>query len=106
MSAGEIAAVVAAVAAGALVAIAAYLAVSARKVLKEVAKTTEEVRRELIPLISESRVTIHDANEKLERVDGLIDTAQSIGDRADATSKIAFTIFSNPAIKAVALGSG
>jgi hypothetical protein len=68
--------------------------------------TVEELRRQTVPLVSDARTTIQQANAELERVDGLLGTAESISTTLDSASRLAYLAFSNPVIKALAVGAG
>ena len=50
--------------------------------------------------------TVRNANAELERVDGLLGTAESISGTVDSASRLLYLAFSNPVIKAMALASG
>lgn len=106
MSAGEIAAVVAAGAAVVLVVVVTWIAVAVNRTLGEARGALVDIRREAVPLLSETRSTIRQANGELEKVGDLLETANSVGGTVDSASKLAYTVVSNPVIKAAALGSG
>ena len=106
MTAGEVAAVVAAVAA-AMLTVGVLFALSAfTRTLRTVRVSVEELRRETVPLLTLARTTLDQANAELARVDGLLGTAESVGTTVDSASRLAYLAFSNPVIKLLALGSG
>jgi Bacterial protein of unknown function (DUF948) len=106
MTAGDWAAVAAAGAAvlavvGLLVAMA-----SLTRTLAALRITVDDLRRQTVPLIGDVQATVRQANAELERVDGLLGTAESISTTVDSASRLAYLAFSNPVIKALALGAG
>lgn len=106
MSAGEWAAWVAAGAATVLAVVACMIAGSVLRVLREVHGTLSDVRREVVPLLRDAHGAVDQAHVALSKTDELLDTAQSIGGTVDSASKIGYRLFSNPAIKVMAIGSG
>lgn len=106
MSAGDLAAIIVAISSVALVVLLAVLVVSVTRTLTEVKVTVEELRRQVLPLIDDASRTVASANAELVKVDELVDSAQSISGTVDATSHLFYLAFSNPIIKAMALGTG
>ena len=106
MTAGELAAIVAAVAGAILVVGLLFALASFTATLRALRATVEELRRETVPLIANARVTLEQANAELVRVDGLLGTAESVGTTVDSASRLAYLAFSNPVIKALAFGAG
>ncbi len=106
MTAGEVAAVIAAVAAAVLAVGLVFALASFTTTLRAVRNTVEELRRETLPLVANARVTLEQANAELTRVHGLLGTAESVGTTVDSASRLAYLAFSNPVIKALALGAG
>ncbi len=106
MSTSEVAAVVVAAAAAfaTLVLLAAVLSV--RRALGAVESAVAELQRETVPLVTDLQVAVRRANDGLGRVDGLLDTAESISTTVDSASRLAYLTFSNPVIKALAFASG
>lgn len=106
MSAGEVAAIIGAVA-GALLAVGLLFALSSlTRTLRLVRHSVEDLNRQAIPLLADMRNTVETANAELLRVDELIGRAESIGGTLDSASRLAYLAFSNPVIKAMALGAG
>lgn len=106
MTAGEVAAIVAAVASALLVVGLLFAVASFTATLRTVRMTVEELRREALPLMTDMRTALEQANAELGRVDTLLGTAESVGTTVDAASRLAYTVFANPVIKAVAFGAG
>lgn len=106
MNAGDVAALVIA-GATAISAIGMLVAISAAvKTLTAIRGTVDDVRREAVPLLGEMRVAVHRANTELTKVDSLLDTAESISGTVDSASRLAYTAFSSPIVKGMALLSG
>ncbi len=83
-----------------------YAVVNMNRSLGLLRSSIEELRRESVPLVTSMRSTVVQANTELERVDGLLSTAESISHTVDAGSRLAYLAFSNPVIKVLAFGSG
>ncbi|MGH9178784.1 MAG: DUF948 domain-containing protein [Acidimicrobiales bacterium] len=106
MSAGEVAAVVAAVASALLAVGVLFGLASLTRTLRTVRATVEELRRETVPLLTDLRATVEQANAELVRVDGVLERAESIGSTVDSASRLAYLVFGNPVIKALAFAAG
>jgi HAMP domain-containing protein len=76
------------------------------RTLRSLRDTTDELRRESMRLLGDMRGTVGQANSELERVDGLLGTAESISTTVDSASRLAYLAFSNPIIKMLAFGAG
>lgn len=106
MTAGEVAALIAAVAIAVLVLGLIIALVSLIGTLRTLRDTADELRRTTVPLVSDMRETVATASAELERVDGLLVTAESISTTVDSASRLAYLAFSNPLVKAMAIGAG
>ena len=106
MSGGEVAALIGAIAGAILVVGLLFALASLTSTLRTMRTTVEELRREAVPLVSQLRQTVDQANAELARVDGLLGTAESVGTTVDSASRLAYLAFSNPIIKAMAFGAG
>ena len=106
VTAGDVAAIIVAVVLA--VAVVGLLLVlrSLATTLAQLRITVEELRRTTVPLVTDAHDAVRTASAELERVDGLLVTAESIGQTVDSASRLAYLAFSNPVIKAVALASG
>ena len=106
MDAGEVAAVIVAIVSVVGVVLLALALVSLTKTLRAMRQAVDELRAQAIPAVTEMRDTVRQANAELERVDSLLGTAEQIGATVDSASHLAYLAFSNPVIKAMALGAG
>lgn len=106
VTAGDVAAIIIAVVLA--IAVVGMLLVlrSLATTLAQLRLTVEDLRRTTIPLVADAHDTVRQANAELERVDGLLVTAESIGQTVDSASRLAYLAFSNPVIKAAALATG
>ena len=64
------------------------------------------MRRQTLPVVNELQRTVSAANAELVRVDGLLESAESVSATVDSASRLAYLAFSNPVIKAMALATG
>ena len=67
--------------------------------LRSLRETVEDLRRETLPAIAELRTMVADANGEIARVDSLLDTAEQVGARVDAGSRLAWIVMRNPLVK-------
>ncbi len=102
----QVAAIVVAVVGG--VVLLALIAVlwSLAKTLQALRATADDLHREGLLVLGDMRGTVGQANAELERMDGLLGTAESISTTVDSASRLAYLTFSNPVIKMLAFGAG
>lgn len=67
--------------------------------LRSLRTTVEDLRVETLSAVAELRATIALANGEIERVDSLLDTAETVGARVEATSRLAWLVMRNPLVK-------
>lgn len=106
MTGGDVAAVIVAIASVAAVVLLVIVVISVTRTLTAVRLSVEQLRREALPVLDEAHRALTKANGELERVDDLLDTAQSVGSTVDSASHLAYLVVSNPVIKGVAVASG
>lgn len=106
MSGTELAAVIVAIASVAGVTLLVIAIVSLVRSLRTLRETVDALRDEAVPAIAELRGTVEAANAELERVDGLIDRAESVSATVDSASRLAYMATANPTIKLMAAASG
>jgi hypothetical protein len=106
ITAGDAAAIIAAAALG-LIAVGLLFALfSLMGTLRTLRTTVEQFRAEALPLLGQLRGTVGQANSELERVDNLLETAESISTTVDSASRLAYLFFANPVVKALAFSAG
>ncbi|HEX2701513.1 MAG TPA: DUF948 domain-containing protein [Acidimicrobiales bacterium] len=106
MTTGEVAALIASLAALVLAVGSLFALASLSRTLRSARGAVEELRREAVPLLANLRVTIDQANAELVRVDGVMERAESISSTVDSASRLAYLAFGNPIIKAMAIAAG
>jgi uncharacterized protein YoxC len=106
VSGGEVAAIISAVSLVVAVVALLFAMASLARTLRTLRTAVDELRRETLPILSDLRSTVHTANAELERVDNLLNTAESVSTTVDSASRLAYIAFSNPVIKAIAFLSG
>lgn len=106
MDAGEVAAIIAAVAAAIFVVGMLYALFTLSRTMEALGRAVDDFHRETVPLLQDMHATVQQANHDLHRVDDLLGTAESVGQTVDAASRLAYLTFSNPVVKAMALGAG
>ena len=67
--------------------------------LRSLRATVEDLREETMSAVAELRATVALANGEIERVDSLLDTAETVGARVEATSRLAWLVMRNPLVK-------
>jgi hypothetical protein len=106
MTSTELAALIVAIASVVAVVLLAVALVSITKTLRAVRDTVDLLRSETVPVMVDLGDTVRSANVELERLGGVLGTAESIGGTVDSASRLAYLAFSNPVIKTMALASG
>jgi hypothetical protein len=71
--------------------------------LRSLRTTVEDLRVETMSAVAELRATVALANGEIERVDSLLDTAETVGARVEATSRLAWLVMRNPLVKLASL---
>jgi predicted PurR-regulated permease PerM len=67
--------------------------------LRSLRDTVDDLRLQTLPAIAELRATVVAANGEIARVDSLLDTAEEVGARVEATSRLAWLVMRNPLVK-------
>lgn len=106
MSAGEVAAVVASVAAGILVVGTLFTLGAAIRTMTVMRRTVEDLRSETVPLLADVHTAVREASGRLDQVGPILDRTGSISRTVDSATKLAYRAFSTPVIKVMALASG
>jgi hypothetical protein len=106
MSAADLAAIIVAIASVVAVVLLVFVVVAVNRTLLALRLSIEQFRRETLPVVDELHRTVVTANDELQRLDGLLDSATSVSATVDSASHLAYLAFSNPLIKAMALATG
>lgn len=67
--------------------------------LRSLRTTVEELRTETHAAVAEMRAMVAEANGEIARVDSLLDTAEVVGARVEATSRLAWLVMRTPLVK-------
>lgn len=73
---------------------------------REVRERAVEFRAQAEPLLEELRAAVRAADYELDRIDAIVSGAERVTDRVDAASDLAYRTFTNPVVKAMAVGTG
>ena len=106
MTGTELAALIVAIASVVAVVLLAVALTSITRTLRAVRDAVDLLRTETVPVMTDLGDTVRAANAELERVDGILGTAESISGTVDSASRLAYLAFSNPVIKGLALATG
>jgi hypothetical protein len=102
----DLAAVIAAVLSLVAVAVLTFAVVSLARTLRELRGLVEEIHTQALPALAEATAAVVDARGEVERVDGILDAAESISSRIDGASRVAYFALSKPVIKTAAVATG
>ena len=106
MSAGDMAAVAVAVSAGIAVVGLLFALGAAVRTLGAMRAAVDDLRRVTVPLLTDVHAAVRKADSDLGRVEGLLESAESISGTVDSASRLAYSVFSSPVVKTVAFASG
>lgn len=106
MTWGQAAALIAALAFVALVAVLALVLTKVGSILSEVQMTINDVRKETMPLLKEVRTTVTTLNVEMDRVDGIMASAESAASSVSNVAKLVTAATANPIIKGLAFVTG
>jgi uncharacterized protein YoxC len=103
---GQVAALIAALAFVALVGFLALVLTKVTSLLGELQMTVNDVRKETLPLLGEVRTTVTTLNVEMDRVDGIMASAESAAASVSSVAKLVTAATANPIIKALAFVTG
>jgi uncharacterized protein YoxC len=106
MSAGEWAAIIAAVAWAVLVLVLVLLSAALNKILSETRSLVEGIRQETVPLLGEVRTSVITMNKNLEHSDDLLVSAGNITRTVERISGLIDQFVSTPLIKVISVSYG
>lgn len=106
MSAVDLAAVVVTIASVTGVILAALALRALTRTLGVLRHGIDDLRRDTLPVVTELRRSLDQVNSELNRLDDAVASLRSASGTVDAASRLAYLAFSNPVIKAMALGAG
>ncbi len=106
MSLAGAAAMVAALAFTALVAVVCLNLLKVHAVLTEAQAMMKDVHKETVPLLEEVRTTVTTMNVEIDRVDGIMASAESAASSVSNVAKLVTAATANPIIKGLAFLTG
>src|ERR1700722_6423256 len=106
MSADNVAALIAAIAAGTASFVLVGVVVVLGRRVRELGRTVEQLRQETVPLVHDARVVVDQAATEMVRVGDVLDSAEAVSSTVDSASRLAYRAFSNPVVKVLAYSTG
>jgi len=106
MEAGEWAAVIGAQVCLVALVVLVVMIVRLDRAARDVRDTANDFRAQAEPLLEELRAAVRGADYELDRIDAIVSGAERVTDRVDAASDLAYRTFTNPVVKAMAVGTG
>ena len=76
------------------------------RAVRDVRDAANGFRAEAEPLLDELLAAVRGADHELDRIDAIVSGAERVTDRVDAASDLAYRTFTNPVVKAMAVGTG
>ena len=106
MNAGDLAAVVVTIVSLGATALLTIAVLSLLRTMRDLRVVLDTLHDQTVPLVHDLRITIDQAGVDLERVEGILDSAERITHTVDSASKLTYRALSPPLIKTVSLMSG
>jgi len=106
MSATDLAAIVVTTLSLVMVAVMVVAVQSMVRTLRELRLTVDELRGSTLPMVEDLRITVAKAGDGLDRVDGIIDRAESITTTVDNASRLTYKAMAPPLIKTISVIAG
>ena len=106
MNAGDLAAVVVTIVSLGATALLTIAVLSLLRTMRGLRVVLDTLHDQTVPLVQNLRITIDQAGVDLERVEGILDSAERITHTVDSASKLTYRALSPPLIKTVSLMSG
>jgi hypothetical protein len=106
MSGSEWAAVFAAQVCLVLLVVLVVVIVRLERAARDLRTAAADFRAEAEPALEELRAVVRSADFELDRVDAIVTGAERVSGRVDSASDLAYRTFTNPVVKALAVGTG
>lgn len=84
----------------------ALVVVSLKRVVRDLQVGLDDLRRETIPLLDETRSALSRAGTDERKTEALLDAATSLTGTADAATRFAYRMVTNPFVKVLAFFTG
>jgi uncharacterized protein YoxC len=105
-TAGDTALIVLAVGWVFLVGFLGFVLMNTFRVLESTRMLIDAMREETIPLLREVKTSVEKTNREIDRVDTMLDSANSIVGRVEKLSGLVEEAVSSPLVKVIGLGAG
>ena len=105
-TAGDTALIIVAALWGALVLFLCLVLANTFRVLESTKMTIDAMREETIPLLREVKTSVEKTNREIDRVDVMLDNANSIVARVEKLSGLVEEAASSPLVKIISVASG
>jgi hypothetical protein len=86
--------------------VVAVIAFTLRRLVRDLQSGLDDLRRETLPLLDQTRTALSKATTEDRRADALLDAATSLTGTADAASRFAYRMVTNPFVKVIAFFTG
>ena len=106
MSADNVAVLVASVVCATVTIVLVIVVIGMARRVRELRSVVDELRREALPLMRDTRVMADQAATELVRVGDVLGSAEAVSTTVDSASRLAYRMFSNPVVKVLAYGTG
>lgn len=106
VSAGGVAAIIAAVGLFIVCLFLSLALLNAGRVLDSTKTTIDGVRDETVPLLAEVRTTVENVNRELDRADGIVESTGNIVQSVERLTAVIEKTVSSPLVKLVAFSAG
>ncbi len=106
MSGADLAAVVVAIVTVLALAVISVAFWSILQTMRRMTSAIEDLQQRTVPVMASLQATIDTADAELQRVDGILDTAENISGTVESASRLTYLAISNPLIKGLAFLTG
>lgn len=106
MQAGDLAAVVVAIVSLVATAVLTVATMSLLRTMRELRAVLDTLREQTTPLVDDLRITVDQAGADLQRVEGILQSAERITSTVDTASQLTYRAISPPIIKTMSLMAG
>ena len=106
VSAGGVAAIIAAIVWGVLVLFLAFMVFRVALLIDATTKMVDETRQQTMPLLREVTTSVTSVNKELVRLDGMAESIGNIVKSAERVTNVVEQAVSSPLIKVAAFGAG
>jgi uncharacterized protein YoxC len=106
VTAGQAAALIAALAFAVLVVFLCTVLSRTHRILSEAERLVVDVHRTAVPLIEDVRVTLAAVTQELDRVDGILAAAASVSAGVSGVANLVTTAATNPLVKGLSFVAG